>query len=49
MILSPEVAFAGDTTSDFLLEPRNADALRAKLLITEATFLDDGFSIEDAR
>ncbi|KAH9622889.1 hypothetical protein KSS87_006909 [Heliosperma pusillum] len=49
MILSPEVAFTGDTTSDFLLEPRNADALRAKLLITEATFLDDGFSIEQAR
>ncbi|KAK9691325.1 hypothetical protein RND81_09G189800 [Saponaria officinalis] len=49
MILSPEVAFTGDTTSDFLLEPRNADALRAKLLITEATFLDDGFSIEHAR
>ncbi|KNA13541.1 hypothetical protein SOVF_115720 [Spinacia oleracea] len=49
MILSPEVAFTGDTTSDFLLEPRNADALRAKVLITEATFLDDGFSIEDAR
>ncbi|KAL8130634.1 hypothetical protein V2J09_019789 [Rumex salicifolius] len=35
MILSPEVAFTGDTTSDFMLEPRNADALRAKLLITE--------------
>ncbi|GAB2220298.1 hypothetical protein Droror1_Dr00007942 [Drosera rotundifolia] len=34
VILSPEVAFTGDTTSDFMLEPRNADALRAKLLIT---------------
>lgn len=49
MILSPEVAFTGDTTSDFMLEPRNADALRAKLLITEATFLDEGVSIEHAR
>ncbi|GAB4825225.1 mitochondrial 3'-tRNA processing endonuclease Trz2 [Ancistrocladus abbreviatus] len=49
MILYPEVAFTGDTTSDFMLEPRNADALRAKLLITEATFLDDEFSIEHAR
>ncbi|KAJ0965213.1 hypothetical protein J5N97_026351 [Dioscorea zingiberensis] len=29
-VLSPEVAFTGDTTSDFILEPRNADALRAK-------------------
>ncbi|CAN6472566.1 unnamed protein product [Victoria cruziana] len=34
-IFSPEVAFTGDTTSDFMLEPRNADALRAKILITE--------------
>uniref|UniRef100_A0A2N9ECB5 Metallo-beta-lactamase domain-containing protein n=1 Tax=Fagus sylvatica TaxID=28930 RepID=A0A2N9ECB5_FAGSY len=48
-ILSPEVAFTGDTTSDYMLDPRNADALRAKVLITEATFLDEGFSIEHAR
>ncbi|KAF7831694.1 tRNase Z TRZ2, chloroplastic [Senna tora] len=48
-ILSPEVAFTGDTTSDFMLDPRNADALRAKVLITEATFLDDSFSIDHAR
>lgn len=48
-ILSPEVAFTGDTTSDYMLDPRNADALRAKVLITEATFLDEGISIEHAR
>ncbi|PIA38235.1 hypothetical protein AQUCO_02800127v1 [Aquilegia coerulea] len=48
-ILSPEMAFTGDTTSDFLLDPRNADALRAKVLVTEATFLDGGISIEHAR
>ncbi|KAI0501705.1 hypothetical protein KFK09_016650 [Dendrobium nobile] len=48
-ILSPEVAFTGDTTSDFISEPRNSDALRAKVLITEATFLDDEFDIEHAR
>ncbi|OIW04129.1 hypothetical protein TanjilG_00689 [Lupinus angustifolius] len=48
-ILSPEVAFTGDTTSDFYLDPLNADALRAKVLITEATFLDDSTSIEHAR
>ncbi|CAM8948619.1 hypothetical protein QQ045_017086 [Rhodiola kirilowii] len=48
-ILSPEVAFTGDTTSDFMLDPRNADALRAKVLITEATFLDEGISVEHAR
>ncbi|KAK9091966.1 hypothetical protein Syun_026877 [Stephania yunnanensis] len=35
VVLSPEVAFTGDTTSDFLLDPRSADALRAKVLITE--------------
>ncbi|GAA0141082.1 hypothetical protein LIER_35331 [Lithospermum erythrorhizon] len=48
-ILSPEVAFTGDTTSDFFLNPRSSDALRAKVLITEATFLDDHCSIEHAR
>ncbi|KAL7250155.1 hypothetical protein ACSBR1_012206 [Camellia fascicularis] len=48
-ILSPEVAFTGDTMSDFYLDPRSADALRAKILITEATFLDEGCSIEHAR
>ncbi|XP_065873132.1 tRNase Z TRZ2, chloroplastic [Euphorbia lathyris] len=48
-ILSPEVAFTGDTTAEYMLDPRNADALRAKVLITEATFLDEGFSIEHSR
>ncbi|KAJ8616900.1 hypothetical protein MRB53_013086 [Persea americana] len=49
VILSPEVAFTGDTMSDFILDPRNADALRAKVLITEATFLDEEMGIEHAR
>ncbi|CAA6670149.1 unnamed protein product [Spirodela intermedia] len=49
VILYPEVAFTGDTTSDFILEPRNSDALRAKILITEATFLDDECNVEHAR
>ncbi|KAK4777357.1 hypothetical protein SAY87_017544 [Trapa incisa] len=48
-ILSPEVAFTGDTTAEYMLNPRNADALRAKVLITEATFLDDSISIEHAQ
>ncbi|KAK8964582.1 hypothetical protein KSP40_PGU005457 [Platanthera guangdongensis] len=48
-ILSPEVAFTGDTRSDFICEQKNSDALRAKVLITEATFLDDEFDIEHAR
>uniref|UniRef100_A0A2P2J9F9 Uncharacterized protein MANES_13G064700 n=1 Tax=Rhizophora mucronata TaxID=61149 RepID=A0A2P2J9F9_RHIMU len=49
IILSPEVAFTGDTRSDYMLDPWSADALRAKILITEATFLDENFSIEHAR
>ncbi|WCJ37432.1 tRNase Z TRZ2 chloroplastic [Euphorbia peplus] len=48
-ILSPEVAFTGDTTAEYMLDPRNADALRAKILITEATFLDEAMSVEHAR
>lgn len=48
-ILYPEIAFTGDTTSDFICEPRNSDALRAKVLVTEATFLDNEFDIEHAR
>ncbi|XWS36729.1 hypothetical protein CRYUN_Cryun20dG0110800 [Craigia yunnanensis] len=49
LVLSPEVAFTGDTTAEYMLDPRNADALRAKILITEATFLDEGYSIDHAR
>ncbi|CAI0432178.1 unnamed protein product [Linum tenue] len=49
IIMSPEVAFTGDTTADYMLDPRNADALRAKVLITEATFLDEGFSVDHAQ
>jgi len=35
----PEVAFTGDTTSDWITNPACADALRAKLLICECTFV----------
>ncbi|KAK9089791.1 hypothetical protein Scep_028873 [Stephania cephalantha] len=45
VVLSPEVAFTGDTTSDFLLDPRSADALRAKVLITELK-LSCGFKLD---
>ncbi|KAL6566267.1 hypothetical protein OROGR_001882 [Orobanche gracilis] len=48
-ILCPEVAFTGDTMSDFFVDPLSADALRAKILITEATFLDENVSVEHAR
>lgn len=38
-ILSPEVAFTGDTKSDFFLDPHSSDALRAKILITEVSIV----------
>jgi ribonuclease Z len=44
----PEVAFTGDTTGEWIDNPANADALRAKLLIMECTFVDDSVSREDA-
>ncbi|GLT94125.1 hypothetical protein SLE2022_118830 [Rubroshorea leprosula] len=49
IILSAEVAFTGDTTSDYMLDTRNVDSLRAKILITEATFLNEGYSIKHAQ
>ncbi|CAK9228041.1 unnamed protein product [Sphagnum troendelagicum] len=44
----PEVAFTGDTTSDFITNKANQDALNAKLLIMESTFLDNYMSVEKA-
>ena len=44
-----EVAFTGDTTIDWIHEPSAAAALRAKLLIMEVTFVDDGVSPAAAR
>ncbi|VVA95275.1 unnamed protein product [Arabis nemorensis] len=48
-ITTPEVAFTGDTTSDFVVDENNADALKAKVLVMESTFLDDSVSIAHAR
>jgi ribonuclease Z len=60
----PEVAFTGDTTSDWIdrgtvgvdagdgkyeIDTVASDALRAKLLICECTFVDDKCSVSDAR
>ena len=45
----PEVAFTGDTSSGFLSHPGSRDALRARLLIMELTFLDDDVTIEHAQ
>ncbi|KAM0902781.1 hypothetical protein ACQ4PT_019062 [Festuca glaucescens] len=48
-VTTPEVAFTGDTMSDFILDPDNVDVLKAKILVVESTFLDDSVSIEHAR
>ncbi|TKW36889.1 hypothetical protein SEVIR_1G011500v4 [Setaria viridis] len=48
-VSTPEIAFTGDTTSDFILDPDNADVLGAKILVVESTFLDDSISVEHAR
>ncbi|KXZ48605.1 hypothetical protein GPECTOR_26g508 [Gonium pectorale] len=51
----PEIAFTGDTTAAFLEQepsevgPVLADALRAKVLIMEMTFLCDDVTVDEAR
>jgi hypothetical protein len=32
---TPEIAFTGDTMSDFILDPDNVDVLKAKILVVE--------------
>jgi ribonuclease Z len=49
MRLVPEIAYTGDTTFDCFLEPTNADILKAKILITEATYIDDRQSVQKAK
>ncbi|KAE8681358.1 Nuclear ribonuclease Z [Hibiscus syriacus] len=46
---APEVAFTGDTKSDFIVDEANLDVLRAKILVIESTFLDNSVSVEHAR
>ena len=36
---TPEIAFSGDTMSDFILDPDNADVLKAKILVVEVCLL----------
>uniref|UniRef100_A0A1J3II49 ribonuclease Z n=1 Tax=Noccaea caerulescens TaxID=107243 RepID=A0A1J3II49_NOCCA len=48
-ITTPEVAFTGDTTSDFIVDEHNSDALKARVLVMESTFLDDSVTVEHAR
>ncbi|KAF5459771.1 hypothetical protein F2P56_019691 [Juglans regia] len=48
-ITAPEIAFTGDTTSDFIIDQNNTDVLRSRILVMESTFLDNSVSVEDAR
>ncbi|XP_068307568.1 tRNase Z TRZ1-like [Pyrus communis] len=45
----PQVAFTGDTTSDFITDSSNIDVLKAKSLVVASTFLDDLVKVEHAR
>lgn len=48
-VTSPEIAFTGDTTSDFIVDGDNYDVLKARILVMESTFVDDGVTKEHAR
>jgi hypothetical protein len=34
-ITTPEIAFTGDTMSDFILDPDNSDVLKSRILVME--------------
>ncbi|XP_038985172.1 nuclear ribonuclease Z isoform X2 [Phoenix dactylifera] len=40
---------SGDTMSDFIVDPDNADALKSRILVMESTFVDDAVTTEHAR
>ncbi|KAJ9677358.1 hypothetical protein PVL29_022374 [Vitis rotundifolia] len=46
---TPEIAFTGDTMSDFIVDHTNVDALMARVLIMESTFVDNTVTVEHAR
>ncbi|XP_050221001.1 tRNase Z TRZ1 [Mercurialis annua] len=48
-VTAPEIAFTGDTMSDFIIDENNIDALRARILVMESTFLDAAVKVEHAR
>ncbi|CAK8571217.1 unnamed protein product [Lathyrus sativus] len=48
-LAEPEIAFTGDTTSDFISDENNTDVLRAKVLVLECTFLNNSITVEHAR
>ena len=48
-VVTPEVAFTGDTAAGVFSSPGFEDALAAKLLIIESTFLCDDVSLDHAK
>lgn len=48
-ITTPEIAFTGDTMSDFIIDSTNSDVLKAKILVMEATYVDSLVTVEHAR
>ncbi|KAK2399694.1 tRNase Z TRZ1 [Trifolium repens] len=48
-LTEPEVAFTGDTMSDFIIDENNADVLRAKILVSECTFINNSITVEHAK
>ncbi|GKV14103.1 hypothetical protein SLEP1_g25020 [Rubroshorea leprosula] len=48
-VTAPEVAFTGDTMSDFMVDETNIDVLRARILVVECTFIDNSVPVEHAR
>ncbi|KAK8470621.1 hypothetical protein PHAVU_003G014100 [Phaseolus vulgaris] len=48
-LTEPEIAFTGDTMSDFIIDENNADVLQAKILVLECTFVNDSITVEHAR
>ncbi|KAK1373332.1 tRNase Z TRZ1 [Heracleum sosnowskyi] len=48
-ITTPEIAFTGDTMSDFIVDSTNSDVLKAKILVMEATYVDNLVTVEHAR
>ncbi|KAJ3692023.1 hypothetical protein LUZ60_012373 [Juncus effusus] len=48
-ISTPEIAFTGDTKSDFILDPNNSDMLKSRILVMESTFVHNQRSVKEAR
>lgn len=46
---APEIAFTGDTMSDFIVDDANSEVLNAKILIMESTYVDSSTTVENAR